>query len=55
MAVGAADIALLDLRKDDRPGTTADHRADGHPLCGGIAMVELKDHDVGLAAIDAWV
>ena len=54
MAVGAADLALFDLRFDPRPGATT---ARVGRNVGDLVreVVEFEDHDVGLSAIDARV
>jgi hypothetical protein len=54
MAVGAPDLALVDLRFDPGPSPTSSR------VCGYVRhllgdVVELEHHDVGLAAVNAWV
>jgi hypothetical protein len=52
MAVGAPDIAFLDLSEDVRPIGVVPHEVnDRSPLVG--SMVELENDGVGFAAIDA--
>jgi len=52
MIVCADDLTLLDLSQDSRPGTgSCDHIAD---LLRFVPLViEIKDHDVSFAAINA--
>ena len=54
MAVGAPDLALVDLRFDPGPSPTSSR------VCGYVGhllgdVVELEHHDVGLAAVNARV
>jgi len=54
MAVGAADFALGDLDRDGLPSPSV-VRQLAHVLHLVTQMVELEDHRVRLAAIDAWM
>src|SRR5205823_2227112 len=51
----AAHVALRDLSKDDRPRPARRELCDFFLLQRRIAMVEVKDDDVGFPAIDARV
>ncbi|MGH2491244.1 MAG: hypothetical protein ACRDF9_07010 [Candidatus Limnocylindria bacterium] len=54
MAVGAPNVAFLDLSEDVLPTRMAAHQVnDRSPLVG--PMVELKHDRVGFAAIDTWM
>jgi hypothetical protein len=53
VAVGTAHVALGDLCFDGRPARVPYETADGCALCGRIAVVELQDDQIRLAAIDA--
>src|SRR5713101_6727394 len=55
MAIRAADIAFFDLRKDPRPRLLHGEKDDVPGLRRGIAVIEVENHDVHLAAVDAWV
>jgi hypothetical protein len=54
VVVSADDLALLDLRQDGFPAIPVhDHRRDTELLAS--LVIELEDHDVRLAAVDAGV
>jgi len=54
MAIGAPDVALLDLSEDVLPIGVAAHEVnDRRPLIG--SMVELKHDRICFPAIDAWM
>src|SRR5258706_1792170 len=55
MAVGAPDVTLRDLTEQVAPGRSVQHRADRVDLLGAVTMIELKDHGVALAAVNAWM
>jgi len=52
MAVGAYDLAFLDLGKNRRPAPLQ-HRADVGDLVAKV--IEVEHYRIALAAIDAWV
>jgi hypothetical protein len=52
MAVGAADVAFLDLSRNRGPPCVQGESCHRHPLRRGIAMVEFEDRYIGLTAVD---
>lgn len=52
MAVSTANDALLDLGEYRAPAPSADHLAYRHGLGAAIDVIELKNGQIGLAAID---
>ena len=55
VTVAATDIALCDLGHHQRERTRAYETSDRCALQRTIAMVEVQEQDVGLAAVDAWM
>jgi hypothetical protein len=53
MTVGTADVALGDLRRDNRPGLPDYEKRDLLALGCAIAMVELQRDNVRLVTVDA--
>ena len=53
MAVRAANVAFCDLQLNDRPGALTDHPGDRLTLQRRVAMIELQNDRIGLAAVDA--
>jgi hypothetical protein len=54
MTVGAADLALGDLGFDERPSPPITNQL-AHIFQLVTQMIELQDHRIRLAAVDAWV
>jgi len=55
MTVCATNVALLNLENHSTPRFVSRENDDAVFFQTGIAVIEIKDDDVGLAAIDAWM
>jgi hypothetical protein len=55
VAVRAANVAFCDLELNDRPGALTDHPGDRLSLQRRVAMIELQNDRINLAAVDAGV
>jgi hypothetical protein len=55
MTVRTTNIALRDLKEYSIPWLVGREDYDVVPLEAGISMIEVKNDDVGLAAVDAWM
>jgi len=53
MAIRAPHIALLDLRDDEFPRLPGCDESDVAALRAGVAMIKLKNKNVGFTAVNA--